>query len=74
MEADIKEGLVEAYQNFLPAPGGWHPILPKIALNEIGSKEATKLKEAFSKEEIWTSISGLNSDMAPSPDGFPLAF
>ena len=34
-EADIKEGLVDAFQNFLSAPSGWHPILPEIALNEI---------------------------------------
>ena len=74
MEADIKEGLVEAFQNLLSALGGWHPILPEIALNEIGSEEATKLEEAFSEEEIWTTVSRLNSDKAPSPDGFPLAF
>ena len=28
----------------------------------------------FSEEEIWIAISGLNSDKAPDPDGFPLAF
>ena len=39
-EADIQEGLVDAFQNFLSAPGGWHPILPEIALNEIGYEEA----------------------------------
>ena len=40
-EANIKEGLVEAFQNFLSALGGWHPILHEIGLNEIGSEEAT---------------------------------
>ena len=33
-----------------------------------------RLEETFSKEEIWTAIYGLNSDKAPGPDGFPLAF
>ena len=73
-EDDIKEGLVEAFQNLLSALGGWHPILPEIDLNEIGFEEATKLEEAFSEEEIWTAVSRLNSDKAPSPNGFPSAF
>ena len=73
-EADIMKGLVDAFQKLLLAPGGWLPILLEIALNEIGSKEATKLEEVFSEEEIWTAISGLNNDKAPGPNGFSLAF
>ena len=73
-EVDIKEGLVDAFQNLLSAPSGWRPILPEIALDEIGFEEATKLEEVCSEEEIWTAISGLNSDKAPGPNGFPLAF
>ena len=73
-EADIKEGLVDAFQSLLLASGGWCPLLPDFALNEIGSEEATRLEVTFSGEEIWTTISGLNSDKAPGPDGFPLAF
>ena len=73
-EAEIKEGLVNAFQNFLSAPGGWRPLLLDIALNEIGYEEAARLEEIFSEEEIWTAISGLNSEKAPGPDGFPLAF
>ena len=65
---------MEAFQNLLSNLGGWHPILPEIALNEIWSEEATKLEEAFSEEEIWTAVTGLNSNKAPGPDGFPLAF
>ena len=73
-EADIKEGLVDAFQNFLSAPGGWSPPLPDLNLNSIGVEEAASLEENFSEDEIWTTISGLNSDKAPGPDGFPLAF
>ena len=51
-EVEIKEGLVDAFQNLPPTPGGWRPTLPEIALNEIGPKDATKLEEAFSKEEV----------------------
>ena len=73
-EANIKEGLVDAFQNLLSASGSWRPILPEIALNEIRSEEATKLEEVFLEEEISTAISRLNNDKALSPDGFPLAF
>ena len=63
-----------AFQNLFSDPGGWSPSLPDMAINEIGSEEADRLEESFSEEEIWTAISGLNSDKAPGPDGFPIAF
>ena len=73
-EAEIKYGLVAAFQILFSAPGGWSPSLPDLEIKEIGSEEATRLEESFSEEEIWTAISGLNSDKAPGPDGFPIAF
>ena len=73
-EDDIKEGLVDAFQNLLSAPGGWSPPLPDLNLNRIGIEEAASLEETFYENEIWTVISGFNSDKAPGPDGFPLAF
>ena len=73
-EEDIKEGLVDAFQNLLSAPGGWSPPLPDLILNRIGIEEAASLEESFSENEIWTAISGLNRDKAPGHDGFPLAF
>ena len=73
-EEEIRDGLVAAFQNLLSAPSGWSPSLPDMAFNEIGSEEADRIEESFSEEEIWTAISGLNSDKAPGPDGFPIAF
>ena len=51
-EAEMKEGLVNAFQNLLSAPGGWRSPLPVFALNEIGYEEAARLEETFSEEEI----------------------
>ena len=73
-EEDIKEGLVDSFQNLLSDPGGWCPPLPDLNINRIGIEEAASLEESLSEEEIWTTISGLNRDKAPGPDGFPLAF
>ena len=58
----------------LSDPGSWRPPLPDLALNEIGHEEGARLEEIFSEEEIWAAISGLNSEKAPGPDDFPLAF
>ena len=73
-EADIKDELVDAFQNLLSVPGGWSRSLPDFAFNEIGSEEDARLEESFLEEEIWTATSGLNNDKAPGLDGFPLAF
>ena len=73
-EADIRVGLIDAFKNLLSAPSEWRPSLPDLSFNEIGIKDASKLEEIFSEEEIWAAISGLNGDKAPGPDGFPLAF
>ena len=73
-EEDIKEGLVDAFQNLLSAPGGWSPPFPDLNLKRIGTEEAAWLEESFTENEIWTVISGLNRDKAPGPDGFPIAF
>ena len=73
-EAEIKDGLVPAFQNLFSAQGGWSPSLHDVVINEIGQEEAARLKESFSEEEIWNSIFGLSSDKAPGPDGFPIAF
>ena len=73
-EVDNKEGLVDAFHNLLSAPDGWSPSLPDLDLNRIGSEEAVRLEEIFSENEIWNAITGLKSDKAPGPDGFPIAF
>lgn len=59
---------MDAFQNLLSSSGCWRP-----SFNVIGSED-TKLEEAFTEEEIWSAISGLNGDKAPYLDGFPLGF
>ena len=65
---------MEAFQILFSDPGGWSPSLPDLEINEISSEDSARLEENFSKEEIWNAISSLNSDKAPGPDGFPIAF
>ena len=73
-EAEVKEGLVRAFQNLLSAPTNWRLPFPEIYVNLIGEDHCAKLEEMFTEEEILGAVSELNDDKAPGPDGFPLAF
>ena len=73
-EAEVKEGLVRAFQCLLSAPTNWCLPFPEIYVNSIGEDHCAKLEEMFTEEEILAAVSGLNDDKAPGPDGFPLAF
>ena len=73
-DQEIQRGVVRAYQNLLPDPGGWHPSMNCLEFDRIGVEEAAKLEETFSVEEVFLALSELNGDKAPGPDGFPLAF
>ena len=73
-DTEIKEGLVDAFQNLLSAPNSWCLPLPDLRFNVIGDVQAAKLEEMFTEEEILATISGLSGDKALGPDGFPLAF
>ncbi|RVW87919.1 DNA-repair protein XRCC1 [Vitis vinifera] len=54
--------------------GGWHPCWNNIEFDSIGVEEAAKLEESFSVDEVFSTLSNLNRDKAPGPDGFSLAF
>ena len=73
-EAEVKEGLVRAYQSLLSVPTNWRLPFPEIYVNLIGEDHCAKLEEMFTEEEILAAVSELNDDKAPGPDGFPLAF
>ena len=64
-DTEIKEGLVDAFQNLLFASNSWRPPLPDLLFNVIGNVQAAKLKEMFTEEEILATISGLSGDKAP---------
>ena len=73
-EAEVRDGLVDAYQSLLSASNNWCPPYPDLHLNLIGADQSAKLEEMFTEEEVLAAVSGLNNDKAPGPDGFPIAF
>ena len=73
-EAEVKEGLVGAFQSLLSASNNWRPPYPDLHFNLIGVDQSAKLEEMFTEEEVRAAVAGLNDDKAPGPDGFPIAF
>ena len=73
-EAEVKDGLVGAFQSLLSASNNWCPPYPDLHFNLIGAVQSAKLEEMFTEEEVLAAVSGLNVDKAPGPDGFPIAF
>ena len=66
--------MIRAYQNLLSNLGGWRPSLNGLDFDRIKVEEAASLEELFSVEEVYSALSELNGDKAPSPYGFPLTF
>ena len=73
-EAEVKEGLVGAFQSLLSASNNWCLPYPELYFNLIGANQTAKLAKMFTEEEVLAAVSGLNDDKAPGPDGFPIAF
>ena len=40
----------------------------------LGAKDASRLEDRFSEEEVFAAISGLSGEKAPWLDGFPIVF
>ena len=73
-EAEVKEGLVDAFQSLISASNNWCLPYLDLCFNLIGADQTAKLEEMFTEEEVLATVSGLNDDKAPGPDGFPIAF
>ena len=73
-EHEIKGGVVGAFKNLLTDLGEWHPSMDGLDFNRIDGEDAARLEEAFSEEEVFSTLSDLNEDKAPGPNGFSLSF
>ena len=73
-EIEIKEGVVNAFQNILLEKGDWRPSISGLSFSSLDSVQAGLLEDVFSVEEVQAAVFGLNGDKAPGPDEFTLAF
>ena len=73
-EIEIKEGVVNVFQNILSEKGDWRPSISGLSFSSLDSVQAGLLEDVFSVEKVQAAVFGLNGDKAPGPDEFTLAF
>ena len=66
--------MVQAFQVLLSETREWRPIVNGLSFEVLGNQDAAYLEVLFSEEEVFTTLSDLNGDKAPGPDGFPMTF
>ena len=73
-EQEMREGVVNAYQQMLSEDSGWKADIGRLQLEQISQQEAENLEIPFSETEVHSALLEMNGDKAPRPDGFTMAF
>ncbi|KAJ9683534.1 hypothetical protein PVL29_019210 [Vitis rotundifolia] len=73
-EQAIREGIANAFKNFLSEDTGWKADIGRLQLDQISHQEVENLERPFTEDEIHAALMEMNGDKAPGPDGFTLAF
>ena len=73
-DQEVREGIVNAFQNLLSEEPGWRADIEGLHLNQLNPREAEDLEMPFSEEEIHCALMEMRGDKAPDPDGFTVAF
>ncbi|RVX10954.1 hypothetical protein CK203_013264 [Vitis vinifera] len=50
----------------------WRPSCNGLTIDALGGDDATMLEAPFFDEEVFSALSILSGDKAPSPDSFPM--
>ena len=72
-EDNIKEGAANSFQRVLTEAGEWRSSIDELIFYSLLFANLEALEIPFSKE-VFTTLSSLGGDKAPSPNGFSLAF
>ncbi|RVW31161.1 putative ribonuclease H protein [Vitis vinifera] len=73
-EQEVREGIVNAFQQLLSEEPGWRVDIGGLHLHRLSFQEAENLELPFSEEEIHFALLEMNSDKALGSDGFTVAF
>ena len=71
---EVREGIVNAYQQMLSEDLGWKADIGRLQLDQISQQEAENLEIHFSEAEVHSALIEMNIDKALGPDGFTMAF
>ena len=71
----IIEGCITHFYRQLYTKNEVHrPLLDEVIFSRISKEDATWLDRPFDEEEVFGVVQDFNSDKAPGPDGFTMAF
>ena len=73
-EQEVREGIVNAFQQLLLEEPGWRADIEGLHLQSLNLNEAEVLELPFTEEEIHFALMEMNGDKAPGPNGFTVAF
>ncbi|WJZ96460.1 hypothetical protein VitviT2T_015146 [Vitis vinifera] len=73
-EREIKEGVVNAFQQQFSESSGWRADIGSLHFNQICLQEAEMLELPFTEGEVQAALMEMNGDKALGPDGFSLFF
>jgi hypothetical protein len=71
---EVKEHIVNFYQNLYTEQSNWRPRMDNQAFSSIDEEEKAWLEREFEEMEVWEVVKGMEGDKAPGPDGFTMAF
>nr|CAN77770.1 hypothetical protein VITISV_044337 [Vitis vinifera] len=74
LQQEVREGVVNAYQQMLSEDSGWKADIGRLQLEQINQQEAENLEIPFFETEVHSALMEMNGDKAPGPDGFTMVF
>ena len=66
--------MVGFYKSFYQEPEDWRPIVDGLDFASLDESNRLSLEREFDREEIIAALREAESDEAPGPDGFTIAF
>jgi hypothetical protein len=70
----IRDHIVQFYDSLFSEQFSWRPKLDGLDFDSIDVEEASWLERPFEESEVLDVVKGMNSEKAPGPDGFSMAF
>lgn len=73
-QKEIRDHIVNYYENLLLEQFSWRPRLDTLTFNTIGPRVKAWLERPFDEMEVQKVLKSVVRDKAPSSDGFTMAF
>ena len=70
----LRQNIANAFNDLLMDPGDWRANFDGLTFSKLNEMEASSLEIPFSMEEVFSTLSDLNGNKAPGPNGLNTAF